>query len=301
MRRLAAGGRGRLERQRPLLYSWHVLERQLAELWRRGRPAVMAVVNVTPDSFSDGGRWATPEAALAHALAVADAGADLVDVGGESTRPGAAPVATAAEIERVVPVVAALVRRRPAVIVSVDTSKPEVAEAALAAGASVVNDVTAARDPRMFGVVAGRGAGIVLMHMRGEPATMQRDTAYADVVAEVHEFLAGRAAAAAAAGIPAERTLLDPGIGFGKDAAGNLRLLAALPDLAALGYPIVVGASRKSFIAAVAGDSGPGDRLAGSLAAVADTVRLPRVVVRVHDVRETVQFLALRAALEGAA
>ncbi len=268
MRRLAAGGRGRLERQRPLLYSWHVLERQLAELWRRGRPAVMAVVNVTPDSFSDGGRWATPEAALAHALAAADAGADLVDVGGESTRPGAAPGATAA---------------------------------ALAAGASRVHDGTAARDPRMRAVGAGRGAGIVLMHMRGEPATMQRDTAYADIVAEVHEFLAGRAAAAAAAGIPAERTLLDPGIGFGKDAAGNLRLLAALPNLAALGYPVVVGASRKSFIAAVAGDSGPGDRLAGSLAAVADTVRLPRVVVRVHDVRETVQFLALRAALEGAA
>ena len=261
----------------------------------------MGVVNVTPDSFSDGGRWATPEAAVAHAVALSDAGADVVDIGGESTRPGAEPMLAAAEIERVAPVIAALARERPAAIVSVDTSKPEVAAAALAAGASLVNDVTAARDPRMFGVVARSGAGIVLMHMRGEPATMQLDTAYADVVAEVHEFLAGRAAAAAAAGIPAARTLLDPGIGFGKDAAGNLRLLAALPDLAALGYPVVVGASRKSFIAAVTGSATPSERLAGSLAAVAGTVRLPRVLVRVHDVRETVQFLALLAALEGAA
>jgi dihydropteroate synthase len=290
-----------LERRRALLYSWHVLERKLAELWRRGRPAVMGVVNVTPDSFSDRGRFAAPDVAVAHALAMSDAGADVIDVGGESTRPGAATVLVADEIERVVPVVAALARRRPAMIVSVDTSKPEVAAAALAAGASLVNDVTAARDPRMLAVVAGRGAGIVLMHMRGEPATMQRDTAYADVVAEVHEFLAGRAAAAAAAGIPAERTLLDPGIGFGKDAAANLRLLAALPDLAALGCPVVVGASRKSFIAAVTGGAGPEERLAGSLAAVAGTVRLPRAMVRAHDVRETVQFLTLLAALAGAA
>jgi dihydropteroate synthase len=290
-----------LEGKRRLLYSWRVLERKLAELWLRGRPAVMGVVNVTPDSFSDGGRWAAPEAAVAHALGLVDAGADMLDVGGESTRPGAAAVSVSAEIERVVPVVAALARRRPAAIVSVDTSKPEVAAAALAAGASLVNDVTAGRDGRMFGVVAGHGAGIVLMHMRGEPATMQLDTAYDDVVAEVCEFLVGRAAAAAAAGIPAGRTLLDPGIGFGKDAAGNLQLLAALPDLAALGYPVVVGASRKSFIAAVAGEAGPSGRLGGSLAAVTGTARLPRAVVRVHDVRETVQFLALLAALEGAA
>ncbi len=278
-----------------------MLERKLSELWRRGRPAVMGVINVTPDSFSDGGRFATPEAAVASALAMCDAGADVIDVGGESTRPGAAAVPVAAEIDRVVPVVAALAHRRPAVILSVDTSKPEVAAAALAAGASLVNDVTGARDPRMLAVVAGRGAGIVLMHMRGEPATMQLDTAYADVVAEVHEFLACRAAAAAAAGIPAGCTLLDPGIGFAKDVAGNLRLLAALPDLAALGCPVVVGASRKSFIAAVAGGAGPEERLGGSLAAVAGTVRLPRSIVRAHDVRETVQFLTLLAAVAEAA
>ena len=293
--------RFRLEPSRRLLYSWAVLEQGLAHLWRRNRPAVMGIVNVTPDSFSDGGRRPTAAAAVAYALALAGEGADILDVGGESTRPGAARVAASEEISRVVPVVAELARRAPGTLVSVDTSKAEVAAAALAAGAGLVNDVTAGGDPRMFAVVAAHGAGIVLMHMRGEPATMQHDTAYADVVAEVHETLARRAAAAAAAGIPGDRILLDPGIGFGKDAGGNLRLLAALPDLAALGHGVVVGASRKSFIAAVAGEAAPLERLPGSLAAIAGTARLPRVVVRAHDVRATVQFLALLAALEGAA
>jgi dihydropteroate synthase len=221
-------------------------------------------------------------------------------VGGESSRPGASPVPASVEIGRVVPIIRELTRLRPNALISVDTTKAEVAGHALSAGAGLVNDTSAGREPEMFPTVVKFGAGIVLMHMRGEPRTMQRDTTYVDVVAEVHHFLAGRAAAARAAGIPPERILLDPGIGFGKDAAGNLLLLAALPDLASLGYPVVVGASRKSFIGTVAG-AGVEERLAGSLACMADVVGLPRVLVRVHDVGATVQFLRILSALRGAA
>ena len=261
----------------------------------------MGVLNITPDSFSDGGRFTSLGSAVQHAAAMTDGGADVIDVGGESTRPGAEPVPSAVEIGRVVPVIAEIVRSRPRTLVCVDTSKPEVAAAALVAGASLVNDVSAARDPRMLKVAVEHGAGMILMHMRGEPRTMQSDTAYADVVGEVHEFLAGRAETAVAAGIPRARILLDPGIGFGKDLEGNLRLLAALPDLEALGYAVVVGASRKAFIGALASNAGTASRLPGSLAAIAGTVCLPRVVVRVHDVPETVQFLAVLTALAGAA
>ncbi len=260
----------------------------------------MGVVNVTPDSFSDGGSFAEASRAVGHGLALLDQGADVLDVGGESTRPGAERVAADLELARVLPVISDLAGRRPDALLSVDTAKARVAGEALAAGASLVNDVSAGRDPAMFETVARHGAGIVLMHMRGEPGTMQRDTAYTDVVAEVHSFLVGRAAAARAAGIPAARILLDPGIGFGKDVAGNLRLLAALPDLAALGHPVVVGASRKSFIAALAG-GGTDARLGGSLAAIAGTAGVPRVLVRVHDVAATVQFLTVLASLRGAA
>ncbi|MCJ7441587.1 MAG: dihydropteroate synthase [Thermoanaerobaculaceae bacterium] len=277
-----------------------MLEQRLGELWGRGRPGVMGVLNVTPDSFANGGRFLSPEQAVRHGLALLDAGADVVDVGGESTRPGAEPVAPEIEAERVVPVVAELARRRPTSLLSVDTAKAEVAAAALEAGAALINDVTAGRDPEMLPTVARHSAGIVLMHMRGSPRTMQSDTSYVDVVAEVHEFLSRRAAEAVAAGIPRERILLDPGIGFGKDAAGNLRLLAALPDLASLGHTIVVGASRKSFIGTLSG-AGVGDRLAGSLAAVAGTVGLRGVLVRVHDVAATIQFLTVLSALRGVA
>ena len=289
-----------LEPLQPLLYSGDVLEQRLAEIMGRGRPAVMGILNVTPDSFSDGGRFLSVEQAVQHALMLLDAGADLVDVGGESTRPGAEPVAAEAELERVVPLIADLARRRPGVLLSVDTAKAEVAAAALEAGAAFVNDVTAGGDPAMLPTVASHSAGIVLMHMRGSPRTMQRDTSYTDVVAEVHEFLSVRAGEALAVGIPRERILLDPGIGFGKDAAGNLRLLAALPDLASLGYALVVGASRKSFIGTLAG-GGVEERLVGSLAAIAGTVGLPAVFVRVHDVAATVQFLTVLSALRGAA
>ena len=261
----------------------------------------MGILNVTPDSFSDGGRFSTSGEAVGHALEMIAAGADVVDIGGESTRPGSEGVDEATEAARVIPVIVGVIRRHPNAVLSIDTSKARVAEAALGAGACLVNDVTAGRDPAMLEAVAEHGAGIVLMHMRGEPRTMQRETAYADVVAEVHEFLADRAAAAVTAGIAPDRVMLDPGIGFGKDADGNLRLLSALPDLAALGHPVVVGASRKSFIGKLGNDGGPGSRLAGSLAAITGTARLRRVMVRVHDVAETVQFLTVLGALEGAA
>jgi len=252
----------------------------------------MGILNITPDSFSDAGRFFDRAAALEHADRLLAEGADLLDVGGESTRPGAAPVSAAEEAARVVPVVAGVVARHPQVLVSVDTAKASVARAALDAGAVMVNDVTAGRDPEMLELVAARRAAIVLMHMRGDPRTMQSDTRYSDVVAEVHEFLAGRAAAAVAAGVAPADVLLDPGIGFGKDVEGNLRLLAALPDLAALGHPVVVGASRKSFIGALTG-APAGDRVPGSLAALTAAGALARVVVRVHDVAATVQFLTV--------
>ncbi|HNX49730.1 MAG TPA: dihydropteroate synthase [Thermoanaerobaculaceae bacterium] len=267
-------------------------------LWERRRPAVMAILNVTPDSFSDGGSFLDPEAAIGQAEALLAQGADIIDVGGESTRPGASPVDTQEEERRVVPVIKTLVSRHPDLLLSVDTSKPAVAVAALAAGARIVNDVTAS--PEMMPLVAGHGAVLVLMHMRGTPHTMQVDTRYTDVVAEVVEFLATRASQARASGISDQHIWLDPGIGFGKDLEGNLRLLAHLPDLAALGHPVVVGASRKSFVGALSG-AAVNDRLAGSLAALTPLARLPRVIARVHDVGATVQFLGVQAALWEAA
>jgi dihydropteroate synthase len=260
----------------------------------------MGIVNVTPDSFSDGGRFLDPDRAVEHGLRLLEEGADILDIGGESTRPGAAAVPAEVETERVVPVIAALARHTSRPLVSVDTSKAEVAGAALDAGASIVNDVSAGADPTMLALVASRGAAVVLMHRRGTPATMQSDTAYDDVVADVAAYLEARAAAARAAGVDAERILLDPGIGFGKDARGNLLLLRALPALARLGHGVVVGASRKSFIGTLTG-APTGERLPGSLAALADAAGLPRLVVRAHDVAATVQFLTLLAAVRGAA
>ncbi len=260
----------------------------------------MGIVNVTPDSFSDGGRFLDPDRAAEHGLRLVEEGADVVDVGGESTRPGAAAVPAEVEAARVVPVIAALARRVPRPLLSVDTTKAEVARAALDAGASMVNDVSAGADPGMLALIAAAGAAVVLMHRRGTPGTMQMDTDYDDVVGDVRDYLEARAAAAHGAGIDAERILLDPGIGFGKDAAGNLRLLRAPPALARLGHGIVVGASRKSFIGALTG-APSGERLPGSLAVLADAASLPRLVVRVHDVAATVQFLTLLAAVRGAA
>jgi len=258
----------------------------------------MGVVNCTPDSFSDGGSFTDPAAAVAHGERLLDDGADIVDVGGESTRPGAEAVSAAEELDRVVPVIAGLRGRRPRALISVDTTKSEVAEAALDAGADIVNDVSAAADPSMLELVAGRAAALVLMHMRGTPRTMQRDLSYVSVVAEVHSFLRRSAARAVDAGLEPEAIWLDPGIGFGKDADGNLALLAALPELAAAGYPILVGPSRKSFIGRLTG-ADVDQRLAGTLAALQPALACPRAVVRVHNAAAAVQFLEVAKRLTG--
>lgn len=276
-----------------------MLQERLAELWRRHRPGVMGIVNVTPDSFYDGGQLPDVESAVSFGLQLRDEGADVLDVGGASTRPGAEEVPAVLELERVLPVIEGLRRRDPGVLISVDTSKVEVAAAALAAGANLVNDVTAGASPGMLELIASRGAGVVLMHMRGTPRTMQQDTSYLEVVAEVHAYLAERAAAARAAGVNPDCVLLDPGIGFGKDLAGNLRLLAASRELAALGYPVVVGASRKSFIGALTG-ADVTNRLPGSLAALVEAAGAEKVLLRVHDVAATVQFLTVLAAVRRA-
>jgi dihydropteroate synthase len=243
---------------------------------------VMGIVNVTPDSFSDGGRFLAHDAAIAHGLAMAHAGADMVDVGGESTRPGAEEVPSAAEIDRVVPVVRVLASE--GVVVSIDTSKAEVAAAALQAGAVVVNDVTALGDPEMAGVVAGSGAGVVLMHMLGDPRTMQDDPRYDDVVTEVRDHLLSRASLAEKAGIGGEAICLDPGIGFGKNLEHNLDLIAGIGSLAATGYAVLVGASRKAWIAHLLGDLPVEDR--DPPTAVAHTMAIAggASVIRVHDV-----------------
>jgi dihydropteroate synthase len=272
---------------------------RLQGFWPPGRPAIMGVVNCTPDSFSDGGRLPSLDAAVDHACALLDEGADLIDIGGESTRPGARPVAVDEERRRVIPVIAELRRRRPATIISIDTTKSEVAAEALAAGADLVNDVSAALDPAMLDLIAHHGAAIVLMHMRGTPRTMQDDVAYRDVVGEVLAALLDRAAAARAAGIERDRIWLDPGIGFGKDDAGNLALLAALPHLAAHDHPVVLGPSRKSFIGRLTG-AAVGDRLAGTLAALLPAVGRERVAVRVHEPAPVLQFLTVAGALHEA-
>jgi dihydropteroate synthase len=248
------------------------------------RALVMGVLNVTPDSFSDGGRWLDRDAAIAHGLAMAAAGADIVDVGGESTRPGARPVPADVEIARVIPVIEALA---PRVRVSVDTRKREVAERAVEAGATLVNDVSAS----LWEVAAAAGVGWVAMHMRGTPETMQEDPRYDDVVREVRDFLVERAGRAAAAGVP--EVWIDPGIGFGKTLAHNLALLASLGELVATGFPVLVGASRKSFIGALTGGAPPDDRLEGSLAVAVWAVHQGARMVRVHDVAPTVQALRL--------
>lgn len=269
-------------------------------LWPTARPVVMGVVNATPDSFSDGGSFEAPEAAIAEGERQLEAGAAIVDVGGESTRPGAEPVSADEEMGRVIPVIRELRRRAPSALLSVDTTKVMVAAAALDAGADIINDVSGGSESGMLELVAGRGAAIVLMHRRGTPTTMQRDTRYLDVVAEVHEHLRARAMTALEAGIPRQRVWLDPGIGFGKDDEGNLALLAALPELAAVGHPVVVGPSRKSFIGRLTG-AAVHERLAGTLASLIPVVGLDHAVVRVHDPGPAVQFLTIASRLVGAA
>jgi dihydropteroate synthase len=260
-------------------------------------PTLMGVVNVTPDSFSDGGLYLDPEAAVEHGRELVAAGAEILDVGGESTRPGAEVVDEEEELRRVVPVIRGL--SDCGCELSVDTSKAQVAAAALDAGATIVNDVTALRgDPRMAPLCAERGATVVLMHMLGEPRTMQDDPRYGDVVAEVKDFLAERLESAVAAGIAEERVWLDPGIGFGKTAAHNMELLRRLGELRELGRPLVIGTSRKSFIGKVDG-SAAGERLGGTIASSVLAAAEGAAVLRVHDVAEMGQALAVAAAILG--
>lgn len=260
------------------------------------RPRIMGILNVTPDSFSDGGRWLTPEAAVQRGLKLVEEGADILDIGGESTRPGAVEVPVDVELRRVAPVVAALSAVRT-VPISIDTRHAAVARAALAAGAEIVNDVSALADPEMAAVVRDAGAGLVLMHSCGLPADNVREPRYADAVTEVYDFLADRMAAAMAAGIGRDRIAVDPGIGFGKTAAHNLALLGALEKLAELA-PVLVGASRKRFIGEIT-DAAVGDRLPGSLAVALWSVTHGASVLRVHDVAATRAALRMAAALAG--
>jgi dihydropteroate synthase len=252
------------------------------------RTLVMGILNVTPDSFYPDSRRASPHAAIAAGRRMLAAGADVIDVGGESTRPGAEPVSVGDELDRVCPVVEALARDGAAV--SIDTSKAEVARAALAAGARMINDVTALRgDPQMKNVAAAAGVHVVLMHMRGTPRTMQQNPAYGDTIAEVSEELLAAVAEARAAGIRDDCIVLDPGIGFGKRPEDNLVLIRDIRRIRALGYPVLIGASRKSFLGAVTG-RGVGDRLAATLAAHAVAVFAGADMVRVHDVAEAVDM-----------
>ncbi len=256
------------------------------------QPRIMAIINVTPDSFSDGGQRFDSAQAIADGLAMWAAGADILDVGGESTRPGAQPVPIEEELRRVVPVVRALVAA--GAIVSVDSRRAIVMQAALAAGAQILNDITALTDSHQsMDVAAATTAPIILMHMQGAPQTMQNNPSYHDVALDVYDYLAQRVAACEAAGILRHRLVLDPGIGFGKTVAHNLRLLAHTGLLHGLGCPILIGVSRKRFIAALSRDESPADRVAGSLAVGLDSLYQGAQILRVHDVAETRQAVRL--------
>jgi dihydropteroate synthase len=246
------------------------------------RPLVMGVVNVTPDSFSDGGQFLDAAAAIAQAHRLLEEGADIIDVGGESSRPGAAAVAEAEELQRVLPVVEVM-RDIP---LSVDTRRPAVMRAVLDAGASMINDIEALGAPGALEAVAGSGCAVCLMHKKGDPADMQRDPRYADVVAEVRDYLAGRVAACEVAGISRDRVVVDPGFGFGKTVAHNLTLLKRLPELAGLGVPVLAGWSRKSSLGAITGRE-VGERVAAGLAAALLALLGGARILRVHDVKET--------------
>ena len=261
-------------------------------------PVLVGVLNVTPDSFSDGGDFLAPVRAAARAAAMLDEGAQIIDVGGESTRPGSDPLPTEEEIRRVVPVIQKIVAERPDAIVSIDTYRAATAEAALEAGARMVNDVTALRaDPHLAEVVAGARRPVVLMHMLGEPKTMQRDPRYGDVVREVRDFLAERAGHAIAAGVGEENVILDPGIGFGKTLDHNLALLNRLGAIVDLGFPVLIGTSRKSFIGKITGVEEAKDRVPGTVATTVLAYERGATFFRVHDVRANREALAVAEAV----
>ncbi len=260
-------------------------------------PILMGILNVTPDSFSDGGEFFGAEPAVAHAEKMFDEGAQVIDVGGESTRPGSDPVNTEEELRRVLPVIRGILSVRPDAIVSIDTYRSSTAEAALDTGARVINDVTALGDPKMAGLVAERGCPIVLMHMLGEPKSMQQDPRYEDVVREVRDFLAERSERAISAGVEPENIILDPGIGFGKTLEHNLKLLNRLDSLVELGFPVLLGVSRKSFLGKITGSDDTKDRLFGTVAANVLAYEQGACLFRVHDVRANGEALAVAAAI----
>jgi len=251
-----------------------------------GAPAIMGILNLTPDSFSDGGKFTTREAAIAQALRMAEEGAAIIDVGGESSRPGAGPISDDEQLARVLPVIEALRSALPTrTLLSIDTRSPVVAARALTAGAAIVNDISAGRSDGMFDVVARSGAAMVLMHMQGVPDTMQLNPTYSDVVGEIVAYLSQRAALAETYGIASTRILIDPGIGFGKTRQHNLTLLRALPRFVATGYPVLLGASRKRFMGAICRETGFTDLLGATCATTALGVAAGVKVFRVHDVR----------------
>ncbi len=263
-------------------------------------PVLVGILNVTPDSFSDGGDCFDPEAAVRRAEAMLDDGAHVVDVGGESTRPGSDPVSQQEEVRRVVPVIEGLVADRPGAVISIDTYRAGTAGAALEAGALIVNDVTALRgDPAMAGLVADAGCPVVLMHMKGEPKTMQREPRYDDVVREVRDFLAERAEHAISAGVRPENVIVDPGIGFGKTLDHNLALLRDLDTIVELGFPVLVGASRKRFLGGITGVEEPRERVFGTVATSVMAYERGASLFRVHDVRANREALAVAQAVLG--
>jgi dihydropteroate synthase len=262
---------------------WHCREKVISTA---GRTRVMGILNVTPDSFSDGGSYVKSKPAVAHARSMLEQGADIIDIGGESTRPGSQRVTVQEELQRVMPVIEALLREGDC-LVSIDTMKAEVARAALEAGVHIINDVSAlTADPEMLNVAKAYGAGVVLMHMQGEPRYMQHAPVYRDVVAEVSAFLASRVSECAAAGISRQALVIDPGIGFGKTTAHNLALLRGIPVLSRIGCPVLTGLSRKRFLGELTGRP-VGARLSASLAAAAYAVMRGVHILRVHDVKET--------------
>lgn len=276
-------------------------------IWRCGartfdltkKTLVMGIVNVTPDSFSDGGRFAQTEVAVEHGLRLAEEGADILDIGGESTRPGSDPVTLEEELRRVIPVIERL-RAATSAAISIDTLKAEVARQAVAAGAEIINDITALEgDPAMAEAAARSGAGVVLMHMQGTPRTMQRDPRYEDVVGEIRHYLAQRMAAAEAAGIAPEQIALDPGIGFGKTLKHNLEIFRRLGELLELGRPVLIGPSRKGFIGKLLGGAPVEERVEGTAAAVTAAILGGSRIVRVHDVREMARVARVADALAG--
>lgn len=261
-------------------------------------PVLMGILNVTPDSFSDGGYYLVSETAVARAATMLEEGAQIIDVGGESTRPGSDPVSPEEELRRVIPTIHGILDTRPEAVISIDTYRAATAEAALEAGAHIVNDVTALRgDPALANLVADAGCPVVLMHMLGEPKTMQQEPHYEDVVREVRDFLAGRAEHAEAAGIDPENIILDPGIGFGKTTEHNLALLNHLNSIGELGYPVLLGASRKSFIGRLSRLEAAKDRVAGTVATSVLGYERGATFFRVHDVRANREALEVAEAI----